>query len=64
VAGEAVDEVVLAAMGLVGDDDDIAPVRKHGVAVARLGGREPLDGGELPRPGSRLDRTVVIDPWN
>ncbi len=46
VAGEAVDEVVLAAMGLVGDDDDVAPARKHGVAVARLGGHELLDGRE------------------
>jgi hypothetical protein len=34
VAGEGVDEVVLAAVGLVGDDDDVAPVRKHGIAVA------------------------------
>jgi hypothetical protein len=45
VAGEAVDEVVLAAMGLVRDDDDapageVAPVRKHGVAVALLGGHD------------------------
>jgi hypothetical protein len=46
VAGEAVDEVVLAAVGLVGDDDDVAPVRKHGVAVARLGGHELLDRRE------------------
>jgi hypothetical protein len=46
VAGEAVDEVVLAAVGLVGDDDDVAPVREHGVAVAQLGGHELLDGRE------------------
>ena len=46
MAGEAVDEVVLAAVGLVGDDDDVAPVREHGVAVARLGGHELLDGRE------------------
>ena len=46
MAGEAVDEVVLAAMGLVGDDDDVAPVRKHGVAVAGLGRHELPDGGE------------------
>ncbi len=31
---------------LVRDDDDVAPVRKHGVAVARLGGDELLDGRE------------------
>ena len=51
MAGEAVDEVVLAAVGLVGDDDDapageVAPVRKHGVAVAHLGGHELLDRRE------------------
>ncbi|HEY5486934.1 MAG TPA: hypothetical protein VIK06_04735 [Candidatus Limnocylindrales bacterium] len=46
MAGEAVDEVVLAAVGLIGDDDDIAPVRKHGIAVAHLGGHELLDGRE------------------
>jgi hypothetical protein len=46
VAGEAVDEVVLAAMGFVRDDDDVAPVRKHGVAIARLGGHELPDGRE------------------
>jgi hypothetical protein len=28
------------------DDDDVAPVRKHGVAVAILGGHELLDGRE------------------
>jgi hypothetical protein len=33
-------------VGLVGDDDDIAPVRKHGVAVALLGGHELLNGRE------------------
>jgi hypothetical protein len=34
VAGEAVDEVVLAAIGLVGDDDDVAPVRKRQVSAS------------------------------
>jgi predicted dinucleotide-utilizing enzyme len=42
----AVDEVVPAAVGLVGDDDDVAPVRKHGIAVAQLGGHELLDRRE------------------
>ena len=46
VAGEAVDEVVLAAVRLVGDDDDVAPVGEHRVAVALLLGEELLDGGE------------------
>ena len=46
VPGEAVDEVVLAAVRLVGDDDDVAPVREHRVAVALLLGEELLDRGE------------------
>ena len=36
----------MKAVGLVGDDDDVAPVRKHGVAVAGLGGHELPDGRE------------------
>ena len=34
VAGEAVHEVVLAAVGLVGDDDDVASLGKNRVLVA------------------------------
>src|SRR5664280_3273120 len=62
VAGEAVDEVVLAAVGLVGDDDYVAPVREHGVAVAHLGGHELLDPGDClswdlgAEPGKRQRR--------
>lgn len=41
VPGEAVDEVILAAMRLVGDHDDVVPLRKHRVPVA-LGFREEL----------------------
>ena len=46
VPREAVDEVVLAAVRLVGDDDDVAPVREHRVPVALLLGEELLNGGE------------------
>ena len=46
VAGEAVDEVVLAAVGLVGDDDDVASLREGGMGIALLFGEEFLDGGE------------------
>ena len=53
VAGEAVDELVLAAVGLVGDDDDVAPVREQRVAVAPLVGEELLDGRE--HDAARLD---------
>ena len=34
--GVAVDEIVLAAVGLVGDDDDVAPLRKRRVGIALL----------------------------
>ena len=54
VAGEAVDEVVLAAMRLVGDDHDVAALRQQRVAVALLLGEELLDGGE--HHAARLDR--------
>ena len=46
VPREAVDEVVLAAVRLVGDDDDVAPLREHRVPVAFLLGEELLDRGE------------------
>ncbi len=45
VAGEAVDEVVLAAVGLVGDDHDVAPLAEQRCASPGSG-QELLDGGE------------------
>ncbi len=46
VPGEAVDEVVLAPVRLVGDHDDVAAVRQYRVAVALVLGEELLDRGE------------------
>jgi hypothetical protein len=46
VPGEAIDEVILAAVRFVGDDDDVAPLREHGMPVALLFGQEFLDGGK------------------
>ena len=46
MTGEAVHEVILAAVGLVGDDHDVAPFRQDGMAVAPVLGEELLDGGE------------------
>ena len=57
MAGEAVDEVVLAAVGLVGDDDDVAPLREGGMGIALLFGEELLDGGEDHAAG--VDRELV-----
>ena len=62
VAGEAVDEVVLAAVGLVGDDDDVAPVRKHGVAVALLGRHELLDGREDDATAGDAELLAQVGP--
>jgi hypothetical protein len=45
VPGQAVNQVVLAAVGFVGDDDDVATVAQPGHLLA-LVGQEFLDGGE------------------
>ena len=60
VAGEAVDEVVLAAVRLVGDDDDVAPVGEHRMAVALLLGEELLDGGEDHAAGGHLQLLAQV----
>jgi hypothetical protein len=39
VLGETVNEIVLAAMRLVGNDDDIAPVRQQRMLVAFSSGK-------------------------
>ena len=54
VAGEAVYEVVLAAVRLVCDDDDVAALGERGVRVPLLLREELLDGSEDDAPG--LDR--------
>ncbi len=61
VAGEAVDEVVLAAVRLVGDHHDVAPVGEHRVAVALVGiGEELLHGGEDHAAGARLQKLAQV----
>jgi hypothetical protein len=56
VPREAVDEVVLAAVRLVGDHDDVAAVGQHRLPVALLLGEELLDRGEdhAPRRDGKL----------
>ena len=49
-----VHEVVLAAMRLVGNDDDVAPLREQRMPVAFLVGKELLDRRE--HDAARLDR--------
>ena len=46
MAGEAIDEVILAAVGLIGDDDDIAPLAEQRVLAAVFRREELLDGCE------------------
>ena len=62
MAGEAVDEVVLAAVGLVGDDDDVAPVREHGIVVAHLGGHELLDRREDDSSAGDAELLAQVGP--
>ena len=61
VPGEAVDEVVLAAVGLVGDHHDVATVREDRVAVALLLGEELLDRREddAPEPHPPFERASL-----
>ena len=54
VAGEAVDEVVLAAVRLVGDDDDVRAVAEQRVRLAALVGHELLDRREDDAAGGDL----------
>ena len=46
MAGEAIEQVVLAAVRLVGDHHDVAPIGELRVSVAPLLGQELLDGGK------------------
>ena len=60
VAGEAVNEVVLAAVRFVGDDHDVAPLGKRRVPVTLLLGQELLDGGKYhPARGHRQQLAQV-----
>ena len=46
VPGEAVNEIVLAAVRLIGDDYDVAPVGQQRMSAALVLGEKFLDGGE------------------
>ena len=62
VASVAVNKVVLAAVRLVGDDDDVAPVGQERVPVAFLFGEEFLDGGEYHAPGCDIQLVAQVSP--
>ena len=62
VARIPVDEVVLAAVRLVGDDDDVAAVRKQRVPVAPFFGEELLDGGEYHAAGFNRKFVAQVGP--
>ena len=51
MAGETVDEIVLAAMGLVRDHHDVAALGEGRVGVPLLFGEELLDRGEYDSSG-------------
>src|SRR5690606_7495467 len=46
VPGKAVDEIILAAMGFVGNDDDVPALAQQRVLAQWLVGQEFLDGGK------------------
>ena len=58
----AVDEVVLAAMGFVGDDHDVAAVREERMPVPLLFGEEFLDGGEDHATGRDRKLLAQVGP--
>ena len=63
VAGVAVEVVVVAAVGLVDDDDDVAPVGQQrvvgaGVALV-LGAAELLQRGEVDAAGGPVGQLVA-----
>ena len=62
VPGEAVDEVVLAAVGFVGDDHDVPPVRQERVLVLAFGREELLDRREDHAAGGRLSAVPADAP--
>lgn len=53
--GEAVDEIILAAVGLIGDNHDVAPGGKLGKLISLLFREELLNGGEDHAPGGHLE---------
>ena len=60
VPGEAIDEVVLAPVSLVGDDHDVPAIREDRVAITHLRGEELLDRREDdPARGDRELRSKV-----
>jgi len=61
VAREAVDEVVLAAVCLVGDDDDVAPLREYGVPAC-LAGRQVALRPIFQRGGKNFWMVVKTTP--
>ena len=60
--GEAVDEVVLAPVGLVGDDHDIPPLRQQRKLVPPLLWEELLDGGEDDPARGHLEQFLEMRP--
>ncbi len=49
-------------MRLVGDDDDVAPLREHRVPVALLSGEELLDGREDHAARGDLELLAQVSP--
>jgi hypothetical protein len=60
ITGETIDKVVLAAVGFIGNDNDIGAVRELGIAISLFFGKELLDGGENNATGINLQFLAQI----
>ena len=61
VAGQAVDQIVLAAVGFIGDYDDVGAKRELRHSLA-LFGEELLDGGEDHASAGYLEQPAQVFP--
>ena len=62
VAGEAVDEIVLAAMGFIRNDHDVAALGECREGIALFLREEFLDGGEHHPSGSDREPAAQVGP--
>jgi hypothetical protein len=62
VFGEAVNEIVLAPVRFVGNDDDVAPVGQQRMLAALFIGKEFLDGGEHHAAAGDVEQLAQMFP--
>src|SRR6266481_480188 len=62
VAGEAINKIILAAVGLIGNHHNIAAVGEHGILLAFALGKKFLDGGEDHAAGRAPQQGFQVVP--